>query len=182
MRADDISLEYFTLADAGRLISWFSSSRLLFQFDPNLTYPLTKQQLEARFIDYNRRGAPHFAFRVVQAELGPIGHIELFPTDYHNKFGVISHVLIGDEKLRGQGYGTKALELICKFGFHELRLHRLELLVMAFNTPAISCYEKVGFRKEGMFREKRIFDGEYQSTYLMGLLDREYFELNPLTS
>lgn len=179
MKADDVTLEYFSLADAARLISWFTSPRLLFQFDPNLTYPLTMEQLEARFTDFNRPGAPHFAFKVAHAKLGPIGHVELFPTDYHNKFGVVSHVIIGDEKLRGKGYGTKTMELICKFGFGDLGLHRLELLVMAFNTPAITCYEKVGFRKEGMFREKRIFNGEHQSTFLMGLLDREYLQLNP---
>ena len=179
MKYNVISLEYFTFADAARLISWFISPRLLFQFDPNLTFPLTMEQLEARFSDFNRPGAPHFAFKLVHAENGPIGHAEIFPTDYLHRFGVISHVIIGDEKLRGKGYGTKAMELLCKFGFHDLGLHRLELLVFAFNTPAIACYEKVGFKKEGVFREKRFFDGEYRNTYIMGLLDREYLERNP---
>ena len=179
MEDDAVFLEYFTFADMPRLISWFTSPRLLFQFDPKLSFPLTMPQLEAYFTDFNREGANHFAFKVIHSELGPIGHAELFPIDCYHRFGVISHILVGDENLRGRGYGKRLMELLCEFGFHHLALHRLELLVFAFNTPAIACYEKVGFRKEGLFREKRLFAGEYHSSYIMGLLDREYFQRNP---
>ena len=36
---------------------------------------------------------------------------------------------LGDRKNWGKGYGREATELILRFGFHELNLHRIQLTV-----------------------------------------------------
>ncbi|HVP77489.1 MAG TPA: GNAT family protein, partial [Thermodesulfobacteriota bacterium] len=63
---------------------------------------------------------------------------------------------------------------IVEFGFDTLMLHRIDLLVFDFNFPAIQCYEKVGFVKEGYLREARRIKDEYWSSYLMSLLEDEW--------
>jgi RimJ/RimL family protein N-acetyltransferase len=55
-----------------------------------------------------------------------------------------------------------------------LKLHRIDLRVLAFNQRAIACYEKCGFVREGVVREGVFIAGEWQSDVLMSILEHEY--------
>lgn len=91
-------------------------------------------------------------------------------TDDHNA----STRIALDEKHAGKGYGKEAMHLLMHHAFNKLRLHRVGLDVLEFNTRAIRAYEGVGFRQEGLIREN-YFDGEkFHSTVMMGLLAGEY--------
>jgi RimJ/RimL family protein N-acetyltransferase len=90
---------------------------------------------------------------------------------------VISRVLVAPGH-RGNGIGTKMVEKAVRFGFEELGLHRLELRVFDFNRAAIQCYEKVGFRQEGVLREARRVGNVWWSLVCMSLLEHEWREKN----
>ncbi len=47
------------------------------------------------------------------------------------------------------------MKAVLHVAFEELKLHRVTLGVYDFNTSAISCYEKIGFIKEGLLRESK---------------------------
>ncbi|MCS4515774.1 GNAT family N-acetyltransferase [Clostridium botulinum] len=66
----------------------------------------------------------------------------------------------GEEEARGKGYGTQVTELVLNFAFKELNLHRIHLTVLEYNHRAIKLYEKVGFRREGTYREFIHRDGK----------------------
>jgi len=51
----------------------------------------------------------------------------------------------------GQGYGTEAMALFLDYYFKLLGYRLLKLDVAAFNTRAIRCYEKLGFRQDFEF-------------------------------
>lgn len=53
----------------------------------------------------------------------------------------------------GKGYMTEAVDLILKFAFNDLDLHRVEANVQPHNAPSIRVLERCGFVKEG-FSEK----------------------------
>jgi RimJ/RimL family protein N-acetyltransferase len=53
---------------------------------------------------------------------------------------------------RGLGLTPRALRLICRFGFRELGLGRLELITEPENLPSQRVAEKVDFRREGVLR------------------------------
>ena len=58
--------------------------------------------------------------------------------------------------------------------FDQLQMHRVELAVFDFNQAAIACYERVGFRREGVRREMfRSHDG-YWSEIVMSMLESEW--------
>ena len=63
---------------------------------------------------------------------------------------------------RGRGYGTEAMELLCRFAFQEMNLHKLKVSVFAFNKAAIRCYEKSGFIQEGLLKSEIFRAGAYQ--------------------
>ncbi|GGE20258.1 hypothetical protein GCM10011571_22770 [Marinithermofilum abyssi] len=62
-------------------------------------------------------------------------------------------------------------------GFNELQLHRIDLRVFDFNRGAMKCYEKCGFKKEGVLRDARKSRNGYWSLYQMSILEDEWFEI-----
>ena len=69
---------------------------------------------------------------------------------------------------------AKRCTLMLKYGFDELNLHRIQLTVFEYNERAIALYEKLGFRREGVYREFMLRDGRRYDMYLYGLLRREW--------
>ena len=75
---------------------------------------------------------------------------------------------------RDRGLGTEATRLIVGYGFEQLGLHRIELLVYAFNPRAQRVYEKVGFVTEGVLRDVLRWDGEWVDAITMSMLATEW--------
>ena len=86
---------------------------------------------------------------------------------------------IFDPAAWGQGYGTEATRLVLCYGFEMLRLHRVDLRVIAYNERAIACYAKCGFVREGIEREGALIAGEWHSDVMMSILEHEYRALAP---
>ncbi|TWT16013.1 GNAT family N-acetyltransferase [Planomicrobium sp. CPCC 101079] len=74
---------------------------------------------------------------------------------------------------QGKGYGTEAMQILLNYAWNELNLHRVQLTVFEYNKPAIAMYEKLGFQKEGVYREFLQRDGKRFDMYLYGLLTSE---------
>jgi RimJ/RimL family protein N-acetyltransferase len=83
-------------------------------------------------------------------------------------------IMIGEKEFWGRGVGKEATHLIVQYGFHRLNLNRIGLGVMAEHEAAIRCYQAVGFKAEGTFREEMFCDGAYKDRLWMGLLRSEY--------
>jgi RimJ/RimL family protein N-acetyltransferase len=105
-----------------------------------------------------------------------IGQIDLFHIDWKNRFAEMGMV-IGSAELHNQGIGSAAIRLLQRFVFEELNLNRLQLEVHDFNTRAIRCYTKCGFREEGRLRNKHFSRGKYSDIVCMAVLQEEYFAL-----
>jgi RimJ/RimL family protein N-acetyltransferase len=80
-------------------------------------------------------------------------------------------------QMRGRGIGLKMMQEILHIGFDELYLHRIELVVFDFNKPAIACYEKAGFRTEGLLREVVRMGDTYWNWQAMSILASESIDL-----
>jgi RimJ/RimL family protein N-acetyltransferase len=55
-----------------------------------------------------------------------------------------------------------------------LRLHRIGIRVLAYNTRAIRAYEKCGFTIEGREREAAFVNGVWHDDMMMGLLETDF--------
>ncbi|STA92047.1 GNAT family N-acetyltransferase [Clostridium cochlearium] len=105
--------------------------------------------------------------------------MEIEKISWSNGVGGIA-IGIGDSSEWGKGYGSEALFLVMDFAFRELNLHRLQLITISYNERAIKSYEKLGFKKEGIYREAVNRDGKRYDIYLYGILKREWEELNKI--
>jgi len=98
----------------------------------------------------------------------PIGYILLFDIHWINQTAEIG-ILIGEKQYWNQGYGSEAVELICRYGFSELHLNKLRAVVAAKNEGSLHIFKKLGFSSEGCLKSEVYTDGEY--------LDLHYFAL-----
>jgi len=84
-------------------------------------------------------------------------------------------ILIGEKEYWGRGYGGEAIGLLLHLAFEELGLRRITLIADADNERGIRCYERCGFRHEGVLRAHRLRYGRPLDMVAMAVL-REEFE------
>jgi RimJ/RimL family protein N-acetyltransferase len=75
---------------------------------------------------------------------------------------------------RGRGYATRALRLVCRFGFEDLRLGRMELITDPDNHASQRVATKAGFQREGVLRSHLLHrDGRRRDSIMFSLLPGE---------
>ncbi|WP_121662681.1 GNAT family N-acetyltransferase [Metabacillus litoralis] len=173
-----IELQYFKHDHIQKLISWISTPEFLLQWaGPAFTFPLTKEQIERYIEKANTDVSDAYVYSVVLQKTGHvIGHISLANIDREHKSARVGKVLVGDQGVRGKGIGYLMMTEIVKIAFEQLNLHRVSLGVFDFNTSAIACYQKVGFKKEGLLRDCRKMGDHYWSLWEMSILAPEWDE------
>ncbi len=106
-------------------------------------------------------------FIIYSQELGKdVGSVFLRDIDQDNRKAEYG-IFLGEDDARGHGIGTAAAKLIVKYGFDELRLHKIFLRVFADNIRAIKSYEKAGFRQEAYLKDEVYISGAFQDIVLM---------------
>ncbi|MGE3073537.1 MAG: GNAT family N-acetyltransferase [Dehalococcoidia bacterium] len=75
----------------------------------------------------------------------------------------------------GHGYAEEAIQLVCRFMFGELRLHKVQAWVYGFNRRSQSMHEKFGMVLEGTLREGHFTDGRFWDVLVYGMTAEEYF-------
>ncbi len=154
--------------------------------DPEVTqylmiYPPISEIAEERWlqnIGENKEGK--FAFFVIEAIEGettkPIGNVELSDINHlagNAEFGIA----IFEKDHWSNGYGTEVAELIIRYGFEQLNLHRISSFAHAFNERSIRLHRKVGFQEEGRRRKAYFRNGAYHDEVVFGLLKDEWSAL-----
>jgi RimJ/RimL family protein N-acetyltransferase len=176
-----VKLENFEKSDFAQLMNWIDSERLITNWAGSLfKFPLSVESLDWYIEDVNDiEKSDAFVYKAVDEKTGEtVGHISLGSISKKNRSGRISRVLVGNTAERGKGYCTGMINAILKFGFQELKLHRISLGVYDFNTAAIKCYEKCGFIKEGITRDVLQYEeGKFWSLVEMGILEDEWRSL-----
>lgn len=123
-----------------------------------------------RFIDGLRR---HPYAWVIEHEGRFLGEIRLDSIDRQDRRARLAVGLFDPGKL-GQGLGREAIRLVLKHAFTEMRLHRVALRVLGYNTRAIRCYQACGFREEGRERQAALVGGDWHDDVIMGILAPEF--------
>jgi ribosomal-protein-alanine N-acetyltransferase len=102
-----------------------------------------------------------------------IGSAGLMQIDWKNR-STLFGISIGEPAQWGKGYGTEATQLLVALAFERLNLHRVSLLVYEYNDRGIRCYERVGFKREGVHRDHVWMDGRYWNAHTMAILREEW--------
>ncbi len=148
--------------------------------DPEVTrylgtgvFPTTRQDLEQFFESVTGSRSQVILAIVDKKSDRHIGNVMLGPNDWVNRRAVFG-ILIGEKKFWGRVIGQEVPHLAVEYAFLRLNLNRVGLGVFAEHTAGVRCYEKIGFRKEGLMRQDLFRNGEYHDRLWVGLLRSEY--------
>jgi RimJ/RimL family protein N-acetyltransferase len=94
-------------------------------------------------------GAAPFAI-VDPAEGALLGSIALNEVDPVHERAQVGYWLA--REARGAGHASRAVRMICAWGFQTLALGRIELLAATGNVPSQRVAERAGFTREGVLR------------------------------
>ncbi|MDP6454839.1 MAG: GNAT family protein [SAR202 cluster bacterium] len=168
-----IRLTALTRDDVPTMIRWHHDSEFARLFDSNPAYPKTEDMLN-QWLDRRQKASDAFIFAIrLLDDDGLLGVVEIDGIEWTNQVGWMS-IGLGDSPNWGKGYGNEATRLVLGFAFNELNLHRVQLTVFDYNQRAINMYEKLGFQREGVYREFLQRDGRRFDMYLYGLLRHEW--------
>jgi RimJ/RimL family protein N-acetyltransferase len=164
--------------DLPRLRAWFDDPELMRHWArpaPLVVDDAFEPDLRGRFSRFDTAG-----YFMIEIPGGPtIGRIDFEQLNMQSRSAEVM-VLIGDRASRGHGHGTDAMVTLLRYLFDQRNLHRVALMVLAWNAPAIRSYEKVGFVAEGTLRDDCFFDGRYHDQIAMSILRPEFDARWPL--
>ena len=138
---------------------------------PAPEYPSRKAWEE--WYETTRKAGFTWIIQVDSKCVGSAGFHQIRPEDNC----AVYRIGIFDPAYHSKGIGSIATKLLLGYGFHVMKWHRIELRVLDYNHRAIRCYEKCGFRKDGLLRENALIDGVYYSDMVMSILDYEFQKL-----
>jgi RimJ/RimL family protein N-acetyltransferase len=172
-----VRLTGFAKSDAGLLARWHEDAGFLRLIDAPHARPRSEEEIQKWFDEWQKSERTiAFAVRLLEDDtLLALASLEGILWSHGVAWLAIG---IGDREQWGKGYGREAMTLILQYGFNELNLHRIQLTVFEYNERAIALYEKLGFRREGVYREFMKRDGKRYDMYLYGLLRPEWEALN----
>ncbi|HEY9860427.1 MAG TPA: GNAT family protein [Candidatus Obscuribacterales bacterium] len=180
LSGDRVRLTSWMPQDLPALADWYQQSDFLRLLDAQPAYPYSEAFL-SQWLEERQKSNHAFIFAVRPTSSEPattatkdtlLGYVELDGILWNHQVSWIS-IAIGEEHW-GHGYGFEAMQLALTFAFEELNLHRIQLTVFSYNDRAIALYEKLGFQREGVYREFVHRSGDRHDMYLYGLLRPEW--------
>lgn len=116
---------------------------------------------------------------VIETEMhGSIGIVILSDIDYRNGTANF-HAKIGSQnKYRGMGYGTKAYKAMIDYAFNQLNLNCIVTANIDYNKITEHIKSKLGFKQEGVLRNRVFKDGKYHNIVVWSLLKADWLTFN----
>lgn len=164
--------------------AWTHDGEFLRLIDTAPARPLSPGQVKKKYEQLAKEPEKtfHFALRLHDQPAGDggaptpgrlIGFARLQWVDWMHRAARLS-LGLGAPPDRGQGYGQEALDLILRYGFDELGLHRLSADLGSYNTGAARFLERNGFQLEVRRRQAVARDGQRWDLLQYALLAAEW--------
>lgn len=164
---DKIKIKGLTKNSQEKIYAWVNDEEL--RKLTGTIYPISEFEHE-EWIKNVATSKEYKVFMISEKEKNlDIGTIGLKNFDYLNS-NVELFISIGNRSYLNGGYGTDAVRTMTKYVFNRLNLHKVYLKVFESNKRAIRCYEKVGFKKEGILKDHCFIEGKYENVIVMGIL------------
>ena len=159
--------------DVSEFKKWYNDVSFMRHYDIVSAIPKNMEDVKEIISDI-RKSNTAYIFAVKNFEQQELIGVTGFENISWNNGTALIYIGIGEEKHRGRGYAKEALKLTMEFGFEELNFHRIYLTVLEYNESAINLYERLGFKREGVYREFIHRDGRRYDMYLYGILRSEW--------
>jgi len=143
-------LRKLKIEDKERLLEFANNEKISINLRDGFPHPYTEMDAE-RFLSnvVNNLQDQIFAIEYNGIYVGNISLIKC--SDVYRKSAEIGYLL--DEKYWNKGIMTRAVDLICEYGFREMDIVRIYTGVFEYNIASQKVLEKCGYTKEAVFRK-----------------------------
>jgi RimJ/RimL family protein N-acetyltransferase len=150
---ENITLREFTSDDKYRLAELANNPKVSVNLRDGFPNPYTLADAENFLEKY--AGLDSSFILAIEYNGEYVGNIGLHKgTDVYRKSAEIGYFL--GEPYWGKGIMTRAVQLICDYGFANLGIVRIHAGIFSFNPASMRVLEKCGFKREAVF-EKAVF-------------------------
>jgi len=135
-----------------------------------IAHPYTEQDARA-FLEFAKEPGKMWLAITLRNDRRQIGGIGLRIEEQHQ------HAELGywlGVPYWGQGYATEAAQELLRYGFEDLKLHRILATHFRHNPTSGNVLKKLGMRYEGCQREHLLKWGEFVDSEMYGLLRSEW--------
>jgi RimJ/RimL family protein N-acetyltransferase len=167
-----VRLRPLTQDDLPLLLRWYTDPEVIHWLHQSEYREGGEERIRAKFGPGSER-ADDVRWIIEAIDGTPIGVIRLEGIEGAHRRAELA-VSIGEKAYWSHGYGTEAIKLALRHGFEGLELRRVHLITDVDNQRGIRCYEKCGFRREGLLRAHRVRYGEPLDMVVMGVLREEW--------
>ncbi len=167
----DFHLRPLVITDVETMFSMLSDAESMkYWSDPPISRLEEAVQVLMKDLDSDARGNSMCWAVTRKGENEMLGKVILFQFNVANGRAEIGYLL--DRQYWRQGVMHQALGAVIEFAFNTLDLHRIEADVDSENIPSLSLLEKLGFEREGLFRDRwRVYD-QWQDSVMLALINR----------
>lgn len=154
----ECKIRAWRIDDASDLAEALNNKKILDNLRDGLPYPYTVEDAMAYISamrDTDKDKAYAFAITVDDKAIGSIG---VFRKDnIHSKTAEMGYYIA--EAYWGQGIGTNAVKLVCKYIFENTDMIRIFAEPFSYNIGSCRILEKAGFLYEGTLRKNAVKNG-----------------------
>ena len=162
----DMVLREFVETDIQNKLEWINNpeNNLYLHYDIPLIYDKTLEWFR------NKNNDARLDLVIVIDGI-PVGLLGLLHIDVNNRKAEF-YISMGVSKYKNRGIATRATLLLIKYSFTTLKLHKIYLTTDGANILAQKLFERVGFKKEGIFEDDLYHRGQYIQRIRYGLVNR----------
>lgn len=162
--AEDFTPEY---------LHWLNDP-MVNEYSQRRPFPLGPESM-TRYNDYyTEHPEKGFVLAIIAKKEGRhIGNIALVNIQLVNRCAEIA-ILIGDRTCWGKSYGGECIDLLTRHAFTALNLHKI--FAGTFNPAFVACVKKLGWKKEGEFRQRIWANNRYYNQIWMSILKNELYD------
>lgn len=176
IETERIILRPFRYEDSDAMLKyWIADERVQSMYAEPVytTKEAVKELLEKYISSYEKRDYYRWAI-ILKENNECIGQIAFFLVDSKNHFAEIEYCI--GSAFQCRGLATEAAKAVIHFGFHKMKLHKIQICHKSTNIPSRRVIEKCGFHFEGTLRDYFYMDGEYVDRLYYSLLEDEYIK------
>ncbi|MBL75327.1 MAG: hypothetical protein CL763_00120 [Chloroflexi bacterium] len=161
MSIQKLELKKIRKEDLRQIIQWRNESKIM-RF--NTQFFLLNMEYQKKWfkeITQKNSKSKMFVFKYDDEIVGIGG---LIHHDFQNKSADIA-IILGEKRIRGKGFGTRALEMLVDYGFKRMKLHRIGADIFEYNKISLRLFEKLEFKKELEMKDYLWRDGRWWKVY-----------------
>ncbi|UJH68363.1 GNAT family N-acetyltransferase [Allomuricauda sp. SCSIO 65647] len=166
MKFNNTKLRALRPSDIASMAKLANNKKIWNNVRDHFPHPYSERDAEAFLKLQNEEVQQNFAIEYNGQFCGVIGLI--LQKDVYSKSAELGYWI--GEPFWNRGIASKAVELILKYGFEDLKLARIFANTFEFNVASMKVLEKNGFYKEGIAKKAVFKNGSFWDEHRYALL------------